>query len=158
MKKVLFSMMCLMALSMSTISAQDFKKSIPDGYVDLGLPSGTLWKDKNEEGFFSYEQALGKFGSRLPTLEQFEELRSECRWKWTGRGYKVTGPNGNSIFLLAGKIYHHLDYIVGVYWSSTPEGKEDDDVWILFFEECCVCKNLTSMSGNTPFFVRLVQN
>ena len=39
MKKILFfSLICLMALS---VNAQ---------WVDLGLPSGTLWKDKNEKG------------------------------------------------------------------------------------------------------------
>lgn len=93
-------------------------------WVDLGLPSGTRWKEKNEEGgFYTYEQALNKFGDRLPTNEQFEELRNKCSWSWTGRGYKVTGPNGNSIFLPAAGCRGY-DWGVGFvgsngfYWSS----------------------------------------
>ena len=51
------------------------------GLVDLGLPSGTLWKDKNEEGgFYTYEQAMSKFGDKLPTKEQFKELKNKCQW------------------------------------------------------------------------------
>ncbi|MBQ4376349.1 MAG: hypothetical protein II793_01475, partial [Bacteroidales bacterium] len=72
------------------------------GYVDLGLRSGTWWRNQNEEGgFYTYEQAMNKFGDNLPSKEQFEELKSACRWTWNGSGYKVTGPNGNSIVLPA---------------------------------------------------------
>lgn len=66
-------------------------------YVDLGLPSGTLWKDSNEDGYYAYDEAVRKFGSRLPTKAQFEELKNKCTWTWMGNGYKITGPNGNSI-------------------------------------------------------------
>lgn len=107
------------------------------GFVDLGLPSGTLWKDKNEEdGFYTYEQALNKFGDKLPTKEQFEELKSKCQWSWTGRGYKVTGPNGNSISLPAAGFRYCNGRVgnvgsCGHYWSSTPDGSEG--AWYLFF-------------------------
>lgn len=100
---------------------------IPAGYVDLGLPSGTLWKDKNETGgFYTYDEAMSKFGSELPTKEQFEELKSSCKWTWTGNGYKVVGPSGASITLPAAGFRHGSDvYYVGsdgCYWSSTPDG------------------------------------
>lgn len=94
-------------------------------YVDLGLPSGTKWKNKNESGgFYKYEEAVEKFGSKLPTRKQFEELKNYCTWIWTGKGYKITGPNGNYIILPAsgyrdilGEIYDSGK--VGFYWSST---------------------------------------
>lgn len=112
------------------------------GFVDLGLPSGTLWKDKNEEGgFYTYEQALNKFGDKLPTKEQFEELESKCQWSWTGSGYKVTGPNGNSISLPAAG-YRRCDGVVGYvgssgrYWSSTPSGSKA--AWCLDFDSYIV--------------------
>lgn len=42
---------------------------------------------------------------RMPTKEEQDELNSECTWMWTLQnevyGYKVTGPNGKSIFLPA---------------------------------------------------------
>ncbi|HJJ45480.1 MAG TPA: hypothetical protein O0Y17_00165 [Methanocorpusculum sp.] len=60
-----------MALTMTAQRAAD-----PAGYVDLGLPSGTLWKDKNESGgFYTYDEAMKAFGNNLPTMEQFEEPR-----------------------------------------------------------------------------------
>ena len=104
----------------------------PAGYVDLGLPSGTLWKNANEGGndcYFTYHLANSEFSGKLPTMEQFEELCKECKWFWIGDGYKVVGPNGNYItFPTAG--YRDCDGDVdlvgtwGFYWSSTPYKSE----------------------------------
>ncbi len=106
-------------------------------FVDLGLPSGTLWKDKNEDGgFYTYEQAVNKYRDDLPTKEQFEELKNKCRWTWIGDGHKVVGPNGNSIVLPAAG-YRDSDGDVncvgycGHYWSSTPDGS--GYAWRLYF-------------------------
>ena len=111
--------------------------AVPAGYVDLGLPSGTLWKDQNESGgFYTYDQAVSKFGNSLPTKEQLEELKSACRWTWNGNGYKVLGPSGESIVLPAAG-YRYCDGSVdnvgscGYYWSSTPRGSKG--AWFLFF-------------------------
>lgn len=95
-------------------------------YVDLGLPSGTKWCDRNEYPiFYAYDDAMQEFGNRLPTKEQWEELEKKCQWTWTDKGYRVTGPNGNSIFLPAVGIrngcgmYAEIGY-KAVYLSSTP--------------------------------------
>ena len=64
---------------------------------------------------------------RMPTLEEQIELLYNCTWSWTTQngvnGYKVTGPNGNSIFLPAagyrngeGAYYRGS---AGYYWSSS---------------------------------------
>lgn len=94
-------------------------------WVDLGLPSGTLWKDGNEKGSFTYEEALKSFGSQLPLYEQWVELKDRCRWFWTGKGFKVFGPNGQFIMLpaqgwrgMSGLVFGKDVY--GGYWSSTP--------------------------------------
>lgn len=79
-----------------------------------------------------YDAATANWGSgwRMPTKKEFEELLNKCDWEWTiqgGRnGYKVTGPNGNSIFLPAagwrlGTSLHYAGEL-GYYWSSTPSG------------------------------------
>lgn len=79
-------------------------------WVDLGLPSGTLWKNKNEEGYYTDEQAISKFGNKLPSNNQLDELHKHCTWVWKGNGYNVIGPNGNSIFLPAlGYWYLHCE-------------------------------------------------
>lgn len=40
---------------------------------------------------------------RIPTIAELDELKNNCTWDWTTQngvnGYKVTGTNGNSIFL-----------------------------------------------------------
>lgn len=101
------------------------KRNVPDGYVDLGLPSGTLWKDQNEGGFHTYDLAVSMFGNSLPTNEQLEELRDACSWTWNGKGFKVKGPSGESIFLPASGYRDCGGSVVcvgsyGYYWSSTP--------------------------------------
>lgn len=99
-------------------------------WVDLGLPSGTLWKGNNEDdGFYTYDKAVSIFGSKLPTREQFEELKKSCQWTWLGNGYKVVGRNGNYIVLPAAGCRYCNGSVVdvgvnGCYWSSTPDDSE----------------------------------
>ena len=128
---------------------------------DLGLPSGTLWKNANEGGdstLYTYDEAVSMFGEKLPTLEQLEELDNECTWTWTGHGYKVTGSNGNSIYLPAAG-YRYCDGDVGYvgaygyYWSSTPIDSENAQH--LYFNSLVVyVVNLPRCTGQS---VRLVQ-
>ena len=121
--KKLFSLCLICLLAMSAIAQH---APVSEGYVDLGLPSGTLWKSKNEKGmYYTYDEAVSQFGDKLPTKEQLEELKNECEWTWLGNGYKVTGPNGESITLpAAGYRYCNGDVrdvgTYGFYWSSTP--------------------------------------
>lgn len=117
-------------------------------YVDLGLPSGLKWATCNvganspeEYGnlldFNDARDATWGGTWRTPTLDEFNELISNCSWVWTTQygmpGYKVTGVNGNSIFL------HALFYLtddpdidVGLYWSSTPYNS--DGAYLLYFD------------------------
>lgn len=68
----------------------------------------------------------------MPTKVEFDELLNNCQWEWTTKnevnGYKVIGPNGNSIFLPAAgcRAGTSLDFAgeYGGYWSSTP-GEDD---------------------------------
>ena len=130
------------------------------GWIDLGLPSGTLWKNKNEEGgFYTYEQAVSKFGSSLPTEEQLEELKNSCNWTWNGSGYKVTGPNGNFIVLPSAGYRlcsGRVDFVGSNsgYWSSTPSGS--DGAWSLYFNSDRVYMYYNSRCNGRS--VRLVQD
>ena len=64
---------------------------------------------------------------RMPTKAEVEELCSKCTWTWTSlngiKGYKVTGPNGNSIFLPAAGYRKDTDMtlrgLYAYYWTST---------------------------------------
>ena len=101
-------------------------------YVDLGLPSGTLWKNANEGGdnaLYTYNEAVSRFGNKLPTRQQLEELKNKCTWTWTGSGYKVIGPNGNSIYLPAAgwrSCNGGVDKVGmwGNYWLSTSNSSD----------------------------------
>lgn len=129
--------------------------------VDLGLPSGTLWadrnlgsKDKYGNGFLyewgsisqtnsqglpiqieikniiktSYDAASINLGNEwgLPSEKQISELIASCKWEWENnkgkKGYRVIGPNGESIFLpaagciLGNKIKYSGQF--GYYWSG----------------------------------------
>lgn len=77
----------------------------------------------------SYDVAHVKWGGswRMPTLSEIQELCNKCSWEWTTvngiSGQKVTGPNGNSIFLPAAGFRNGTDVYyrgsLGNYWSAT---------------------------------------
>ena len=113
----------------TSAGSQRAQKTAPQGYTDLGLPSGTLWKDDNCGGYYSFSAATSSYGGYLPTKEQWTELIGECQWTCTESGYKVTGPNGNSITLpfdgyrgTSGNIYGKG--YSGEYWTSTSYSSE----------------------------------
>lgn len=110
---------------------------VGDSYVDLGLPSGTLWKAQNEEGLMAFDDAKKKYGRSIPSIKQWEELKKYCEWEWTGDGYNVTGPSGQGIFIPAAG-YRNVSGQVGKvgtfgnYWSSTS--KDSKEAWRFGFE------------------------
>lgn len=68
---------------------------------------------------------------RMPTKSEFEELYTKCNWTWITvngvKGLKVTGENGNSIFLPTTGFYYSDNQFdatsYGCYWSSTLNTK-----------------------------------
>lgn len=174
-------------------------QSTPDYAVDLGLPSGTLWADRNvgaespEDygdyfawgetapkdiwGWSTYKWCNGdnfsltkycpnktygfnefhdgktildpeddaatvNMGSRwrMPTEMEIKELKDNCSWAWVSQndvfGRKVTGPNGNSIFLpAAGYNTSEEASKYGYYWSNSLGGSNPNDAWYLDFGE-----------------------
>lgn len=151
-------------------------------YVDLGLPSGTLWATCNlgadtpeEFGEFfawgekapkaSYDRenysfltnrmtlswrndaARRRWGGRwrMPTADDWGELMEQCSWRWLPawdgqdavKGYRVIGPNGNSLFLpAAGDIdgmTHFGINTYGDYWSSSNYDEKPHEAQGLIF-------------------------
>ncbi len=168
--------------------------------VDLGLPSGTLWADRNigadspedygdyfawgetepkstyrwsaykwyngssfsmtkyctngEYGYNGFidnkitlepsdDAATANWGAKwcMPTSTQCEELLYKCTWTWTTQnsvtGYKVTGPNGKSIFLPAAGYCDnsglHDAGSLGRYWSSSLDDGYPNRAYCLYF-------------------------
>ena len=81
---------------------------IDKGSSISGAPVYSIISDAN------HDAATANWGNdwRMPTKEEAQELIDKCTWDFTGTGYKVTGPNGNSIFLPAAG-YRYGDNWVG---------------------------------------------
>lgn len=81
---------------------------------------------------------------RMPTHEEWTELRTKCTWTWvtnyngTGiNGRLVTASNGNSIFLPAAGYRCITDLLkvgsYGSYWSSSLCADYPDAAWYVYF-------------------------
>lgn len=107
-------------------------------WIDLGLKSGTLWKsdiERDDNGkplYLNHTTAEKTYKNNLPKYWQLVELYEDCTWEWKNEksGYKVTGPNGNSIFLPTAGYKEdklsddtlELDLNHGYYWSAMSGG------------------------------------
>ena len=102
-------------------------------------------------------------GWRMPTKSEFNELIDKCTWTWMSNGYKVTGPNGNGIFLPAAgyrsgsELYTAGSY--GSYWSSSLSSDSTDSAWYLFFDsDYCIMYGSDRDDGLTVRAVCQSQN
>ena len=112
---------------------------------EYGWTPYSYWIDENGNNFVdylecvdlgditgnpAYDAATANWGAewRMPTSKEQKELLENCTWEWTTQmgvsGMKVTGPNGNSIFLPAagcnnGKTFTDIS-TQGYYWGTSP--------------------------------------
>lgn len=67
---------------------------------------------------------------RMPTEGELNEIKDLCTWEWIvingHKGYRITGPNGNSIFLPT-YTYEGYESDAGAIWSSTPYKNDMND-------------------------------
>lgn len=90
---------------------------------------------------------------RMPTKEEWTELIDNCSWEWTTMdgvsGFKVTGKNGNSIFLPAAGTMESSwlsgEEVYGYYWSSSlcDSSESVGDAWDASFS----CSNGNPRKG-----------
>ena len=109
-------------------SSYTMKNSVTRGLSRSKLKSrGIIGADGNLTA--AYDAATVNWGGswRMPTLDEIKELVDKCDWIRTRvngvEGYKVTGSNGNSIFLPAAGCRDGTDVYYrgsnGYYWSAT---------------------------------------
>lgn len=103
-------------------------------YVDLGLPSGTLWSIdyEREDGKLQYLPYIKTTGLNLPTEEQWKELFETCMCRNTiinghANGILFIGLNGNSIKFSYERYFegHTLNY--GQNYGTCFWLKDGDD-------------------------------
>ena len=102
-----------------------------NGRYDYNASTSELTNIGSNISGTQYDAATVKWGGswRMPTKAEQDELRTKCTWQWTTlnsvNGYRVTGPNGNSIFLPATGISGgqfstgFLQGSFGFYWSGS---------------------------------------
>lgn len=127
---------------------ENYKYYNPDSiYTDIGYNiSGT-----------QYDAARKNWGGswRMPTRVEMQELVDKCTWEWTSfnnsPGYKVIGPNGNSIFLPAFQAYQTeiYDEEKGEYVTVI------DSVLYLSTGTCCIKgdANVSEPYKNSNFYL-----
>ena len=105
---------------------KDCKEDIPvdlrsdnTEFIDLGLPSGTLWSSSyekigEERLYLPYDKAKEM---NIPTENQWMELRKECRWSIDSDKLYCIGPNGNSIHFRF-KQEFYCNYSLSVFFCS----------------------------------------
>ena len=111
-------------------------------YVDLGLPSGTMWSTSfDTDGYnviyLPYEKAVMY---EIPTTDQWKELFDECKWDFikdkNGTLYRAdcAGPNGRVIsFYVTGLInaIEKRNHNESFFWiKEDVEGNEKKAVHI----------------------------
>lgn len=63
-------------------------------FIDMGLPSGTLWATRCLDKLMTFSEAQ-KYS--IPTREQWEELKDKCLFKTDDGGLQIISTKGNSI-------------------------------------------------------------
>ncbi len=108
-------------------------------FTDLGLPSGTLWAQKNLSGQTSIEFMNKYLPEIMPDINHGMEIIEYCTWEWNPvkGGMTVTGPNKNHIFLPAEGFTtengHLLKNIYGCYGLINPDS--DPNKYIQFLRK-----------------------
>lgn len=166
--------MKLQIIFISIIAILWSKTTTAQNYVDLGL--SVLWADQNARGFYTHYDIIFEIkyyspGETLPAKSEFKELINKCTWEWTQfnnvNGYKITGPNGNHIFLPAAGLYDDYYGTLGVgecghYWSDSckdsgsSNANEYESFYHLFFskEKIYVTTNHESNRYSVRFIKR----
>ena len=110
-------------------------------FVDLGLPSGTLWSSdyvKDDKANAIYVTQENSADYEIPTYEQFKELMDECKWEqkseknWTESGFYYwhdwaicLGPNGNKITFEKTGLYEATDCLARkeeiLFWLNNKQ-------------------------------------
>lgn len=142
----------------ATYSADNYVHYIPDGETTHG--GFTKYCNDAELGYQGYVDTLTTLesvddaaaallgnGARIPTKAQWEELLANCTGEWVYQNdnilcYRLTGSNGNSIFLPVTGYHDDSDVWnpgVGHYWSSTLN--LEDPSWAWYFEHDYISDN-----------------
>ena len=101
------------------------------------------FKDYYNRNLNEFKEARAKALVYIDRKEkEIRELKEKCSWAWTTKngvnGYKVTGPNGNSIFLPAAGYRNNMSLCDagadGDYWSATLGSDSWGDSFVYYYQ------------------------
>lgn len=133
-------------------------------FVDLGLPSGTLWSDdyERQEGrrmYLTYEKTADY---SIPSESQCEELITKCAWRYTKTsGFTCIGPNGNSIrFRQTGfmKVEGEIIYKDACYIWANCKGSDTNKRGMILCDEREHLKTVSDVFMGYRLPIRTVKN
>lgn len=147
-----FLLVLLSAASMCAVARKSVESAVLTDsvrYVDLGLPSGIRWADRNEPGVYTFYESVEKYpGREVPSSDEFQELETMCQWQWRDSGYTVIGPSGDSIFFpmvpiryMTGEMEKDSALITAKYWAAT--NYDENEAWGLYFSEGYISTKMT---------------
>ena len=100
---------------LGSTSVNYYEAALANNYTEIKDQFGVVMRKDYNGGSISgisiyniigdakYDPATANWGGswKMPSKADIQELKDKCTWEFEGSGYKVTGPNGNSIFLPA---------------------------------------------------------
>ena len=95
------------------------------GWVDLGLPSGTLWANCPNQGLYTFEEAQRNFKGDIPYDEDLWEIIHYCKWEMTERGYSAIGKDGSRVYFPFGRTLDKDFAEISVrtmFWADSKDG------------------------------------
>lgn len=136
-------------------------------YIDLGLPSGTLWAKEFEQNGDNvhYLPYCDASTLSLPTEDQWNELLTICRWEYTcvntySRKYDCIGPNGKVITFNSYGFYKvdgRREQIARIFfWLKDPSEEPDKKLVYMYYDGKDI-KSITKSFMGFKYPVRLVQ-
>ena len=123
------------------------KYTMADGQTDRSWYDGDTFIGDNLTTVLPEDDAARAAmggGWRMPTREEMEELMNQCTWVYEKRsnsnGYKITGPNGNVIFIPAAT--QKLSYPTtstqqnrsGYYWTASLDEADSTNAYSFIFD------------------------
>ena len=85
-------------------------------FIDLGLPSGTLWAIKSIDDM-TFREAQKRY--HLPTIEQFLELKKECLLSRDGTNFTFLSVDGNVLALASSSSDRYTSHLN--FWLDEEE-------------------------------------
>ena len=106
-------------------------------FIDLDLPSGTLWGLTflwQEDYHFVKMNFKEAQQFRLPTKKQCEELIRHCELKAMSIHLTIKGKNENRIYLENADFGHNISNVVNIKFWTDDKVDSDGRVWCMNFE------------------------